>query len=96
MLVGTAQGGIQAMSRSYFGRMIPPERSNECFGFFDIFGKFAAVIGPALYSVVKTVTGRSSMAIFGIILLFLLGGALLVGCKKANPEMCIRDRWGRD
>lgn len=87
VLVGTAQGGIQAMSRSYFGRMIPPERSNECFGFFDIFGKFAAVMGPALYSVVKTVTGRSSMAIFGIIILFLLGGALLIGCKKTNPDM---------
>lgn len=40
ILVGTVQGGIQALSRSYFGKLIPPERSNEYFGFFDIFGKF--------------------------------------------------------
>ena len=44
-LVGTVQGGIQALSRSYFGKLIPAERSNEYFGFFDIFGKFAAVLG---------------------------------------------------
>ena len=47
-LVGTVQGGIQALSRSYFGKLVPADRSNEYFGFFDIFGKFAAVIGPLL------------------------------------------------
>ena len=48
-LVGTAQGGIQALSRSYYGKLIPAESANEYFGFFDIFGKFSAVIGPALF-----------------------------------------------
>jgi UMF1 family MFS transporter len=81
-LVGTVQGGIQALSRSYFGQIIPPERSNEYFGFLDIFGKFSCVIGPALYSLVYTLTNRASLGILSIILLFLCGGvALLIGRK---------------
>ena len=71
VMVGTVQGGIQAISRSYYCRMIPPENSGEFFGFFDIFGKFAAVLGPLLYSVTKGTTGRSSFSILSIILLFL-------------------------
>ena len=72
-LVGTVQGGIQALSRSYFGQIIPPERSNEFYGFMDIFGKFAAVIGPALYALVFGITGKASFGILSIILLFILG-----------------------
>ncbi len=81
-LVGTVQGGIQALSRSYFGQLIPPERSNEYYGFLDIFGKFSCVIGPALYALVYSLTDRSSLGILSIILLF-LGGmiTLLVGKK---------------
>ncbi|ERJ12427.1 Membrane protein putative [Haloplasma contractile SSD-17B] len=47
-LVGTAQGGVQAVSRSYFGKLIPKERSGDYFGFFNIFGKFAAILGPII------------------------------------------------
>ncbi len=86
VLVGTSQGGIQSMSRSYFGKIIPRERSNEYFGFFDIFGKFASVIGPALYSVAKSVTGRSSIGILGIILLFLIGGIILLCNRKRMAQ----------
>ncbi|MCI8633194.1 MAG: MFS transporter [Lachnospiraceae bacterium] len=82
VLVGTSQGGIQAMSRSYFGKMIPKERSNEYFGFFEIFGKFASVMGPLLYSVISTITGRSSYAILSIILLFVIGGGILLAGRK--------------
>lgn len=78
VLVGTCQGGIQALSRSYFGKLIPPERSNEYFGFFDIFGKFAAVIGPFLYATIKGWTGRSSFGILSLMILFIAGGAILV------------------
>ena len=79
-LVGTVQGGIQALSRSYFGQLIPPERSNEYYGFLDIFGKFASVIGPALYALVYNLTGKPSFGILSLILLFILGGVfLLVG-----------------
>lgn len=77
-LVGTVQGGIQALSRSYFGQLIPPERSNEYYGFLDIFGKFSCVIGPALYSLVYALTDRSSLGILSIILLFLAGGVTLI------------------
>lgn len=56
--------------------MVPPAQSGEYFGFFDIFGKFAAFMGPLLYSATKAVTGRSSFSIFSIILLFV--GALIV------------------
>ncbi len=77
VLVGTCQGGIQALSRSYFGKLIPANKSTEFFGFFDIFGKFAAVMGPALYGFIKTLTGRSSYGILSLMLLFIVGGVLL-------------------
>ena len=72
-LVGTVQGGIQALSRSYFGQLIPPERSGEYYGFMDIFGKFACVIGPALYQLFYGLTGKACFGILSIILLFILG-----------------------
>lgn len=81
-LVGTVQGGIQALSRSYFGQLIPPERSNEYYGFLDIFGKFSCVIGPALYSLVYSLTDRSSLGILSVILLFLAGGITLITGRK--------------
>ena len=46
MLVATSQGGIQALSRSYFAKLVPKESANEFFGFYNIFGKFAAIMGP--------------------------------------------------
>lgn len=82
VLVGTCQGGIQALSRSYFGKLVPPEKSNEYFGFYDIFGKFSAILGPLLYSTVKAATGRSSLSILSIIFLFLAGGILLFAGRK--------------
>ena len=77
VLVGTVQGGIQALSRSFFGKLVPPERSNEYFGFFDIIGKFAAVTGPFLYALFYMLTGRASMGIISLLLLFAAGGSLL-------------------
>ena len=82
IMVGTVQGGIQAISRSHFGKLVPPENSGEFFGFFDIFGKFASVIGPGLYAVTKTVTGRSSLAILSIVILFLLALLIMVTQHK--------------
>ena len=81
-LVGTVQGGIQALSRSYYGKLIPPERSGEYFGFMDIFGKFACVIGPALYEVFYSLSGKACFGILSIIILFILGFTFLkVGNK---------------
>lgn len=81
-MVGTVQGGIQAVSRSYFGKLIPKERSNEFFGFFDIFGKFASVLGPFLYATIGAWTGRSSWGVLALIALFLVGLAIMIGGKK--------------
>lgn len=81
-LVGTVQGGIQAVSRSYFGKLIPKERSNEFFGFFDIFGKFASVLGPVLYSTIGAWTGRSSFGVLALIALFLVGLGIMTAGRK--------------
>ena len=77
-LVGTVQGGIQALSRSYFGKLVPPKRSAEFFGFYDIFGKFAAVLGPILYAVSYMLTDRASFGILSLVLLFAAGIAMLI------------------
>lgn len=83
ILVGTVQGGIQALSRSYFGKLIPPERSNEYFGFFDIFGKFAAVMGTALYGFISLATGSAAMGIAGVSILFVLAFVILIIGRKS-------------
>ena len=80
--VGTCQGGIQALSRSFYGKLIPADQSSRYFGFYDIFGKFAAVMGPGIYGLVKNLTGRSSLSILSIIFLFLIGGAFLIHEKQ--------------
>ncbi|MDR1618009.1 MAG: MFS transporter [Treponema sp.] len=70
IMVGSVQGGIQATSRSHFARIVPPENAGEFFGFYDIFGKFASIMGPALYSFTKTFTGSSAYSILSILILF--------------------------
>lgn len=82
ILVGTVQGGIQALSRSQFGQMIPSERSNEYFGFFNIFNRFASIIGPFLMAVTTLITGRSSAGILSVSLLFVIGGIFLLTGQK--------------
>ena len=72
-----AQGGIQSLSRSYFGRLIPKNESNEYFGFFDIFGKFADFFGPMIMSFCALVLGSSTYGILGLLLLFVVGYVLL-------------------
>lgn len=78
MLVGTSQGGLQALSRSYFGKLVPKENANEFFGFYNIFGKFAAIMGPFLVGIVTQLTGRTNNGVFSIILLFIIGGIILM------------------
>ena len=82
LLVGTVQGGIQAVSRSYFGKLVPKKRSNEYFGFFDIFGKFATFIGPLLYALIGGLSGRSSFGTLTLLVLFMAGFAVLVIARK--------------
>jgi len=70
MLVGTAQGGIQALSRSYFGKIIPKEKSNEYFGFYNVCSRFASVLGTAIFGIIALLTGQSHFGIAGIAILF--------------------------
>lgn len=82
VLVGTVQGGIQALSRSYYGKLVPRSRSAEYFGFYDVFGKFATVIGPLLYAMFYMLTDRASIGILSLLLLFAGGGLLLIFGRK--------------
>ncbi|MCL1840855.1 MAG: MFS transporter [Propionibacteriaceae bacterium] len=80
-MVGAVQGGIQALSRSQFGQMVRGQRSNEYFGFFNIFNRFASILGPLLMALVTTITGRSSDGILSLVILFAIGGALLMSSR---------------
>lgn len=71
--VGLFQGGIQALSRSEFGRLCPKEHVNEYFGFFDIFGKYAAIMGTGLVSAFTFITGNPSLGVLSIAILFIIG-----------------------
>lgn len=81
-LVGSAQGGIQALSRSYYAKIIPKENSNEFFGFYNIFGKFAAIVGPLVMSLVTDITGNARLSIFGILPLFIVGFIITLFLKE--------------
>lgn len=83
IMVGTAQGGIQALSRSFFGQLIPKEKANEFFGFYNICGKFAAILGPLLLAVVAQHTGNSLNGVFALLALFIIGGILLLFVKPS-------------
>lgn len=75
--IGLVQGGVQALSRSFYSRLIPANQAAEFFGFYNMLGKFAAVIGPILMGVVAILTGNPRHAILAIVVLFLGGGIIL-------------------
>jgi MFS transporter, UMF1 family len=77
ILVGTVQGGTQALSRSLFASMIPPHKSGEFFGFYSIFEKFAGIFGPLVFDLVIGATGASRNAILSVIAFLIAGAALL-------------------
>ena len=78
MLVATAQGGIQSLSRSYFAQMVPKEKVNEFFGFYNIFGRFASVSGPILVGLTTQLTGSSAFGVFSLVILFVIGFVVLL------------------
>jgi len=85
-LVGTVQGGSQALSRSLFARMIPKHKSSEYFGFFSVFEKFAGIFGPALFAASVTMFGSSRAAVLSVILFFIAGAAILTRVDVAEGE----------
>ena len=84
-LIGLGQGGIQALSRSLYARMIPDGRSAEFFGFYNMLGKFAAILGPVMIGWVGVVTGNPRTGILSLLVLFVVGGFFLAKVKV--PEL---------
>lgn len=80
--VGLFQGGIQALSRSYFAQIIPAENSGEFFGIYDICGKGASFMGTALVSVLAQITGSANGAIAIIAIMFLIGYGFFSKAQK--------------
>lgn len=85
-LIGMVQGGVQALSRSLFARMVPQGRAAEFFGLYNLIGKFASIVGPLLVAATVMVTGESRMGMTGLLVLFGLGGILLWKVKEPEDE----------
>ena len=87
-VIGLVQGGVQSLSRSFFGKLVPQGRSGEFFGFYNMMGKFATVVGPLLVGVVALTTGSSRASIASLVILFVAGGLLLLRVREplATPR----------
>jgi UMF1 family MFS transporter len=84
VVVGLVQGGVQSLSRSLFGRLVPEGKSAEFFGFYNMMGKFATVLGPLLIAVVAALTHNERASIISLVLLFVVGGYLLWRVPEAR------------
>lgn len=85
--VGLFQGGIQALSRSYFAKIIPAEKSGEYFGIMDIFGKGASFLGTMLVGIIAQITGSTNQGVAVLAVLFLLGLVFFkMSCTKNRDE----------
>ncbi len=82
VVIGIVQGGIQALTRSLFARMIPVEKSGEYFGFFNLIGKFASILGPLIVALGSQITGSNQKGLLGLLFLFVIGGALFLKVKE--------------
>ncbi|HEY7639017.1 MAG TPA: MFS transporter [Steroidobacteraceae bacterium] len=84
--IGCVQGSIQAMSRSYYSRLIPADRASEFFGFYNMMGKFASVLGPFLMAATAAITGNSRLAILSVAILF-VGGAIMLAIQTRSTRV---------
>jgi len=84
--VGLVQGGTQALSRSFYARLIPLEKSAEFFSFFTISGKFAGIMGPVLFALTSQFFRNSRYGILSLIGFFLIGGYLLIKVPDKSGE----------
>ncbi len=93
LLVGMFQGGIQSVSRSYFAKLIPDKAdSNEFFGFFSVFSKFSAILGPIAVSIIIMITGETRYGILGLIPMMVLGMIFLMFVKDPESEQKFRKK----
>lgn len=89
--IGLFQGGIQALSRSYYSRLIPANKDAQFYGFFNMLGKFAAIIGPLLIGIVSALTGSERLSILSLIILFAAGGVLLFFVDENKAKENLKD-----
>jgi UMF1 family MFS transporter len=85
-VVGTVQGGIQALSRSFYSRIIPQDKAAQFYGFYNMLGKFAAIFGPILMGTVGKITGDPRAGIQSIAILFIAGALLLWRVKTVKNQ----------
>ncbi|MCX7636072.1 MAG: MFS transporter, partial [Syntrophales bacterium] len=90
--IGMVQGGIQAISRSLYTRLIPASKAAQFFGIYNMVGKFAAVIGPGMMGAVTLVTGNVRTGILSVLILFILGFVLLLKVDVAEGERIAREQ----
>ncbi len=92
VVTGFVLGGVQALSRSLYGTMIPEEASAEFYGFFSVFSKFSAIWGPLIFAVVSNATGSGRPAILSVVGLFVIGLVLLSRVDVAEAQAS-REQW---
>jgi UMF1 family MFS transporter len=85
-MVGLVQGGVQLLSRSYFARLVPKDRAGEFFGFYNMLGEVAAIIGPLLVGTVSYLTGSPRLSILSVIVLFAIGAFILRFVDESKPQ----------
>jgi UMF1 family MFS transporter len=91
IIIGLVQGGVQALSRSFYARIIPQQQSAEFFGFYNMLGKFAAVIGPIMVGVVSVMSQSPRSSILSISLLFVAGGILLYFVDENKAKQMLNE-----
>ena len=82
-MIGLAQGGVQSLSRSLFARLAPPEKATEMFGFYNMFGRFAAILGPILTGYAALVLDSQRLGVLAILVLLVAGFVVLTRVKEA-------------
>lgn len=80
--IGLVQGGVQALSRSLYARLIPVEKAGEFFGFYNMLGKFAAIVGPVFMGAIAAATGNPRWSMLALLILFVAGAALLTRVRE--------------
>jgi UMF1 family MFS transporter len=85
LVIGLVQGGVQSLSRSLYGRLVPQGKAGEFFGFYNLMGKAAAILGPLLTGVVALTTESPRLAIVSISILFVIGGLFLTRVQVGQP-----------
>jgi UMF1 family MFS transporter len=91
VVIGLVQGGVQSLSRSLYARIIPASKSAEYFGFYNMLGKFAAILGPLMVGFTSLLTGSPRLALLSIVVLFAAGGLLLYLVDEAEGSRIARE-----